>query len=180
MNGLQILPSYKDYFHLNVATTGLNNAAAWMGSILCTPFTQLLPDKLGRRKAILASALICCVGIVLQSAAQNIGMFVVGRIIIGLGSALSSGAALLYWASYSPPSLVDEFWGSSSPASTWGVWRPPSSIMGAKTSNLLGLGDCRPSFNSSRVCWPSVSCLLFPKAQGGSSRKGSMSTPSRS
>lgn len=93
MNGLQILPSYTEYFNLNTATNGLNNAASWMGSILATPLLQIVPDKLGRKKAILFSALICFVGIILQSAAQNIGMFIVARIIIGLGSQLSSAAA---------------------------------------------------------------------------------------
>ncbi|EXJ82981.1 hypothetical protein A1O3_06798 [Capronia epimyces CBS 606.96] len=93
MNGLQILPSYSEYFHLNVATTGLNNAASWMGSILCTPLLQFVPDKFGRRKAIMVSATVCFIGITLQAAAQNIGMFIVARIIVGLGTQLSSGAA---------------------------------------------------------------------------------------
>lgn len=93
MNGLQILPSYTDYFHLNTATNGLNNAASWMGSILATPLLQFIPDKFGRKKAILMSAIVCFIGIILQSAAQNIGMFIVARIIVGLGSQLSSAAA---------------------------------------------------------------------------------------
>lgn len=93
MNGLQILPSYSEYFNLTTATTGLNNAAAWVGSILCTPFMQFVPDRFGRRNAILASAITCFIGTILQAASQNIAMFITARIIIGLGSALSSGAA---------------------------------------------------------------------------------------
>lgn len=54
---------------------------------------QYVPDKFGRKNAILASALICFFGTILQAAAQNIAMFIVARIIIGFGSALSSGAA---------------------------------------------------------------------------------------
>jgi len=93
MNGLQILPSYTEYFNLNTATNGLNNAASWMGAILSGPFMQIIPDSFGRKNAIILSAIICFIGIILQSAAQKIGMFIVARIIIGLGSQLSSGAA---------------------------------------------------------------------------------------
>ena len=99
MNGLQILPSYTEYFHLTVATTGLNNAASWMGAILATPMLQFLPDKFGRKQAIVASAVVCTIGIILQAAAQNIAMFVIARIIVGLGATFSSGAA---------PALISE------------------------------------------------------------------------
>ncbi|KAH6720824.1 general substrate transporter [Leptodontidium sp. 2 PMI_412] len=99
MNGLQILPSYTEYFDLTVATTGLNNAASWMGAIMATPMLQFLPDKFGRKNAIVASAAVCIVGIILQAAAQNIAMFVIARIIVGLGATFSSGAA---------PALISE------------------------------------------------------------------------
>jgi MFS family permease len=82
-----------------VATTGLNNAASWMGAILATPMLQFLPDKFGRKNAIVASAIVCTIGIILQAAAQNIAMFVVARIIVGLGATFSSGAA---------PALISE------------------------------------------------------------------------
>ncbi|KAK5065261.1 hypothetical protein LTR84_001099 [Exophiala bonariae] len=144
MNGLQILPSYTEYFHLNTATNGLNNAASWMGAILATPFLQILPDTFGRKRAILFSALICFVGIALQSAAQNIGMFIVSRIIVGLGSQLSSAAApallgeLLpavtrgrilgfFFSCFYVGSLVSAIinYGSQNIQSTWS-WRLPS------------------------------------------------------
>ena len=34
LNGLNILPSYTDYFNLTPATTGLNTASIFMGGIL--------------------------------------------------------------------------------------------------------------------------------------------------
>ena len=103
LNGLNILPQYKDYFHLNTATTGLNNAASWIGSLMGCLIIQPVPDKLGRKKAILVSAIICFIGCIIQSAAQNIGMFVVGRIIVGLGAQLSSGACPVLIAELLPP-----------------------------------------------------------------------------
>lgn len=93
MNGLNILPSYTEFFHLNTATTGLMTAGAWMGDMLACFIMQPVTDGFGRKKAIIASAMICFIGVILQAAAQNTGMFVVARVIVGLGAQLSSSAA---------------------------------------------------------------------------------------
>lgn len=66
MNGLLILPSYTEYFNLNTATTGLNTAAMWMGSIIGCIIMQPIADYLGRRKAVMIAAIITAIGIVLQ------------------------------------------------------------------------------------------------------------------
>ncbi|KAK6520897.1 hypothetical protein TWF506_001139 [Arthrobotrys conoides] len=144
MNGLSILPSYTDYFHLNDATTGLNNAAVWMGTILGIPLVQPVPDRYGRKKSILVATIITFLGIVLQAAAQNIAMFVVGRIIIGFGTCLSNVSAPPLLAELLPPrsrsyvlgisfscfyvggllsAIVN--YGSQNIPSTW-AWRLPS------------------------------------------------------
>lgn len=93
MTGLNILPQYNEYFNLNTATIGLNNAASWMGSILACFLMQPISDRFGRKKAILYASIICFVGVIIQTAAQNVAMFVVGRIIVGVGSGLSNSAA---------------------------------------------------------------------------------------
>jgi MFS family permease len=93
MNGLNILPQYQDYFHLNTATKGLLTAGSWMGGCLATFFMQWVPDKYGRKPAILFAAIIGCIGAAIQGSAQNTGMFAAGRILTGLCSQLSSGAA---------------------------------------------------------------------------------------
>ncbi|KAK6503311.1 hypothetical protein TWF481_008334 [Arthrobotrys musiformis] len=103
MNGLSILPSYTEYFHLTDATTGLNNAAVWMGTILGIPLVQPIPDRYGRKNSILIATIITILGIVLQAAAQNIAMFVVGRVIIGLGTGLSNVSAAPLLAELLPP-----------------------------------------------------------------------------
>ncbi|RMY61960.1 hypothetical protein D0863_11120 [Hortaea werneckii] len=120
MNGLLILPSYTEYFHLTTATTGLNNAAMWMGGLLASPFMQLVPDMLGRKAAIVVATAITAVGIILQAAAQHIGMFLVARIIVGIGTAINNVSA---------PALLGELLPSRSRTrnieSTW-AWRLPS------------------------------------------------------
>lgn len=54
---------------------------------------QWLPDRFGRKNTIVITAVICFVSIMIQSAAQNIGMFGVSRIIVGFGAELTSSAA---------------------------------------------------------------------------------------
>ncbi|KAF4774887.1 hexose transporter [Colletotrichum scovillei] len=144
MNGLLILPSYTEYFHLTPALEGLNNAAAWMGGILGAFLMQPVPDYFGRRRAILVASVITVFGIILQAAAQNIAMFVVSRIIVGIGSAISNGAAPtllgellparkrgrilgLFFSCFYVGSLASAIvnYGSQNIQSTWS-WRLPS------------------------------------------------------
>src|ERR1700761_6601227 len=96
LNGLNILPVYNDYFNLDDATTGLNTASVFIGGCLGPIFSGVISDRYGRRPAIFWGSALTLVGIVLQTAAQNIAMFVIGRIILGFGAALSGIAAGVY------------------------------------------------------------------------------------
>jgi MFS family permease len=96
LNGLNILDSYTDYFHLNAATTGLNTASVFIGSTLATFIGGIITDRIGRRLTLLWSSVISLVGVLLQTAAQNVAMFVVARIILGLGIQVSGIAAGVY------------------------------------------------------------------------------------
>lgn len=108
LNGLNILPSYTDYFHLNPATTGLNTASVFIGGFFGPLVSGVMSDRLGRRPAIFWGAAISLIGIIIQAAAQNIAMFVIGRIILGLGTMISGIAAGVY--------LSETF------ASRWRAW----------------------------------------------------------
>ncbi|KAH7234240.1 general substrate transporter [Fusarium solani] len=144
MNGLLILPSYSEYFHLNTATEGLNNAAMWIGGIFGAFLMQPVPDYLGRRRAIYVASAVSVVGIILQAASQNVPMFVIARFIVGVGSAISNGAAPtllgellpphrrarvlgLFFSCYYVGSLASAIvnYGSQNIQSTW-AWRLPS------------------------------------------------------
>lgn len=108
LNGLNILPSYTDYFHLNAATTGLNTACVFMGGFVGCLVGGPMTDSVGRRCAIFWGTLITLIGILLQTAAQNIAMFVIARMILGFGSNISGIAAATY--------LSETF------ASRWRAW----------------------------------------------------------
>lgn len=102
MNGLNILPSYTDYFHLTTATLALNTASVWMGSTLSGILFAKVPDLIGRKWTLFVSAIITVIGVILQTAAQNTEMFIVARIIIGLGTGGSSVAGPVYLAETLP------------------------------------------------------------------------------
>lgn len=74
LNGLNILPSYTDYFKLTPATTGLNTSSVFLGSIFGSLISGLVTDRLGRRPAIFWGSIITFIGIILQGAAQHIGV----------------------------------------------------------------------------------------------------------
>jgi MFS family permease len=148
LNGLNILPSYTDYFNLNPATTGLNTASVFIGGILGPVVSGVISDRLGRRPAIFWGSVITLIGVLLQTAAQNIAMFVVARIVLGFGSALSGIASGAYLSETFPSrwrawgvGLLNNFYyvgaliaagitlGTGQWQSTW-AWRLPSLFQG--------------------------------------------------
>ncbi|KAL4953368.1 general substrate transporter [Aspergillus filifer] len=144
MNGLLILPCFSEYFNLTTATEGLNNAALWIGHVLGAFLMPPIADYIGRRRSITIAVVVTAIGIILQAAAQHIAMFVVARIIIGIGTGLSSGSAStllgellpprrrarvlgLFFSCYFVGSLASSIinYGSQNIQSTW-AWRLPS------------------------------------------------------
>ncbi|KAJ5097840.1 hypothetical protein N7532_004841 [Penicillium argentinense] len=89
LNGLNILPTYTYYFRLNDVTTGLKNASVFIGGILGPLVSGPAADRLGRRPTIFWGSCITIIGIILQTAAQNVVMFVVARIVLGFGNAIT-------------------------------------------------------------------------------------------
>lgn len=102
MNGLNILPSFADYFHITTATLSLSTSAIYIGSVLAGLTFPKIADHMGRRAAMFWAALLTTVFVVVQAAAVNIAMFTVARIFIGYGNAASSIAAPTYLAETLP------------------------------------------------------------------------------
>lgn len=146
MGSLNVMPSYTNYFTLTTATRALNTGISYIGGAVAAPFAGFLVDWRGRRESILWSAMITLIGAILQSAAQNIGMFIAGRFIIGLGAGIAATATPTYVAETAPPKqrafalgLYYACWGvgtliasgvcyrSQFIESTW-AWRLPSII----------------------------------------------------
>ncbi|KAH8805390.1 general substrate transporter [Xylogone sp. PMI_703] len=144
LNGFNILPSYNQYFHLTNTTKGINTASIFIGSFLGLFVSGITADRLGRRPAILWGSLITIVGIILQTASQNVAMFVIARIVLGWGGAMSGVAGAVYlsetfpnrWRAWGVGLLNNCYYvggffaalvtlGTSHWESTW-AWRTPS------------------------------------------------------
>ncbi|KAH8809154.1 general substrate transporter [Xylogone sp. PMI_703] len=96
LNGLNILPKYTSYFKLNETTLGITTSAVFIGGCLAPGCAGLLCDRMGRRPAIFWGSVVAMVGILLQSTAQNIAMFIVARVLVGFGIALTNIATGTY------------------------------------------------------------------------------------
>ncbi|KAF2657228.1 hexose transporter [Lophiostoma macrostomum CBS 122681] len=105
MGSLNVMPSYTDYFDLTTATTAVNTCSTMIGGTLVGPYTSYFSDKYGRKACIYLSCVINIIGAVLSGAAQNIGMFIAGRMIIGIGVAFAQTGAATYVAETTPPRL---------------------------------------------------------------------------
>lgn len=96
------MPSYANYFDLNAVTLGLNTASIWIGGIFAGVSVGKVTDIIGRRPSMFYSALITIVGVIMQTAAQNIATFVIARIFIGFGTTASGVAGPAYLAETLP------------------------------------------------------------------------------
>ncbi|KAJ7433041.1 MFS sugar transporter-like protein [Mycena galericulata] len=150
INGLNILPAYVNYFNLNGNTVNLalNTASVWIGGILAGLSYGKVTDIIGRRPSLFWAAVITLIAVILQTAAQNVAMFVAARILIGFGTSASalSGPAYLAetlhfkWRAWGLGIFNDFYYvggliaagvtyGTSFMDSTW-AWRIPSAIQG--------------------------------------------------
>ncbi|KAI4850309.1 MFS sugar transporter-like protein [Aureobasidium sp. EXF-8846] len=96
MNGLQALKIWQSDFHYpSAASLGLLNAIMSVGSLVALPIVPYLADGLGRRAGILVGCILMIIGVVVQSAAMNLNMFIGARFLIGFGVAVAHGASPL-------------------------------------------------------------------------------------
>lgn len=167
MNGLQSLDSWKSSFNdPGPSELGLLNAIQNVGQLVALPFCAGICDKFGRRSALVAGAAIILVGTILQAAAQNVGMFIAARGILGAGLALNITAAPLLLLELAYPKqqgvmvgIYNSLWslGALSAAwitfgtfrinSTW-AWRIPSLLQGL--SSIVQIGLCWVTSESPR------------------------------
>ncbi|EPE03315.1 hexose transporter [Ophiostoma piceae UAMH 11346] len=146
MGSLNVMPSYTSYFTLTTATKSLNTAISYVGGSFASLFSGFVVDWAGRKKSIGLSAVLTLIGAIIQACAQNTGMFIAGRFIVGFGMGFAQTACPTYVAETAPLThralalgLYYAFWGvgtliasgvcysTQNYESTW-AWRLPSLI----------------------------------------------------
>ncbi|PCG89006.1 General substrate transporter [Penicillium occitanis (nom. inval.)] len=83
----------------STATQAASSSIIWIG---IAPFGRPLLDRYGRKKGILEAFVISSVGVALQTSAQNAAMFMIGRLILGMGVGLGSTACPTYAPEIAP------------------------------------------------------------------------------
>ncbi|KIM33341.1 hypothetical protein M408DRAFT_153058 [Serendipita vermifera MAFF 305830] len=149
MNGLQSVPHWQAYFnHPKPEDLGLFNAIQSIGAFVAIPLSPYVADGLGRKAGILLGATIVMIGAVLQTATQNLGMFVGSRFLVGFGTTFAQMASPLLISEVAYPthrapltSLYNSLWFSGSIVAAWTTfgtfridsdwsWRVPSALQG--------------------------------------------------
>ncbi len=96
-------PFYESYFHLDsAATVGWANSCALLGCFVGSLLAGRLSDGLGRKKALLISALLFALSSVLTGWSFTFAAFIVWRVIGGVAIGLASNVSPTYIAEISP------------------------------------------------------------------------------
>jgi SP family xylose:H+ symportor-like MFS transporter len=90
------------HFHLSPAATGWAASCALAGCVLGAAIAGQMSDSIGRRMVILLSAIMFLVSAIGTAVAPSLAVFVVFRIIGGLGIGAASMASPLYIAEIAP------------------------------------------------------------------------------
>ncbi|KZT08225.1 general substrate transporter [Laetiporus sulphureus 93-53] len=149
MNSFQSLWQWEGYFKTpNGSLLGVLSAMQNIGSLAAYPFAPYLSDGIGRRMTIFVGSAIILVGVGIQSAATNMGMFIGGRFLIGFGVCFAGQSAPLLVTEISYPpyrapltSVYNSLWYSGNVIASWTTygtayipnewsWRIPSIIQG--------------------------------------------------
>lgn len=94
MNGMQTLTYWQAYFHHPTGgQLGIFNGTQGLGGVVSQLFLWWLVEKIGRKRTIIAGAVIIILGVFLQSFAHSLAMFASARAIIGMGLAFEYTAA---------------------------------------------------------------------------------------
>jgi sugar porter (SP) family MFS transporter len=100
-NGVMDAKDSKKY-SFEPSMLGFINSCYQLGSIIAVPIAPWINRRFGRRWSIMIGSLVMVVGALLQGFAQHIGMYIVARMLLGVGIlfAIISGSALIGELSY--------------------------------------------------------------------------------
>ena len=92
----------REVMHLPTTMQGIVVGIALAGAAIGAGFAGLLSDRFGRRRVILASALLFVAGAIISALAADVGLLLVGRLLVGVAIGVASMLTPLYLAEISP------------------------------------------------------------------------------
>ncbi|KAG2171878.1 hypothetical protein INT44_006107 [Umbelopsis vinacea] len=104
LNGLQIIQSWQEYFNKPTGSIlGVISNGTRFGQVGSLFVSATLIQRFGRRRPIAIGSVILLVGVILQTAAVNTTMFVIGRVFIGFGNGIQATACPILVAELAYP-----------------------------------------------------------------------------
>lgn len=74
-----------DFGHPSGSRLGALSAAYWIGNVVGVVFIAGISDRFGRRISLLFGSTLCIIGVAICTAIINVGAFVAGRLLLGMG-----------------------------------------------------------------------------------------------
>ena len=96
------LPFMKRDFNLDATMQGIATAAVLIGATLGAAAAGWISDKFGRKRVILAVALLFVAGALVSAASQSLKVLLAGRAIVGIAIGVASMLTPLYLAEMAP------------------------------------------------------------------------------
>jgi len=93
----------RPHFHLDPSGEGLVVSGVLIGATFSSILSGRLTDYFGRKKVILATAIVFAIGSIVCALAQSVNALFVGRLVLGLAIGVASYAAPLYISEVAPP-----------------------------------------------------------------------------
>ncbi|KAI0343634.1 general substrate transporter [Trametopsis cervina] len=122
MSGVLSNDAYKNTFgNPGSNAQGAIVAAMPAGSFAGALIVSWLADRIGRKKVVIISGWIWVIGSILQCAAVNRGMLVVGRVISGIAVGLASAVVPLYQSEITAPAIRGRLVAMQQWSITWGI-----------------------------------------------------------
>ncbi|KMQ64927.1 MFS transporter [Chryseobacterium angstadtii] len=95
----------RTYYHLSDAMTGWAASCALLGCLIGAMYSGMLSDKIGRKKVLMISALLFAISSVGTALAPDLCIFVVFRIVGGMGIGIASILSPMYISEMAPAAI---------------------------------------------------------------------------
>jgi len=100
-----INPILKDFYNLNDIQLGWSVGSCLFGALLGNSITGMVSSAIGRKRTLLITAILFFTSSILSAYAPSFTMFVIARILGGLGIGMSILTAPMYIAEIAPPAM---------------------------------------------------------------------------
>lgn len=97
-----LMPSVAEVWNLGNAQLGLVGSATPIGFLIGAILSGMLGDRIGRKKVMMYALLFYCVMTILAAVAPNFGLFMVFRVLAGLGTGAESVIIAPYLSEFVP------------------------------------------------------------------------------